>query len=140
MAESPPAKKEQPSKAIEVPVVIEPSTLHVEKELLLIENASRRPTLSELNVANASNPNLEPTCVFRTQKPRIKSEEIPRDANDFAYVKLNEQDEKDLGFDDLVRQHRSLFENKEQEKQFFVMTLEHLLQNFDSLEDDPVRN
>jgi len=139
VAESPPAKKEQPSKAIEVQAVIEPSTLHVDK-LISDKDASRRPTLSQLNVANASNQHLEPTGVFRTQKPRIKSEEIPRDANDFAYVKLNEQDEKDLGFDDLVRQHRSLFENKEQEKQFFVMTLEHLLQNFDSLEDDPVRN
>ena len=115
-------------------MVIEPSTLHVDKD------PSRRPTLSQLNVANASNDNLEPTYEFRTQKPRIKSEEIQRDADDFQYVELNEQDEKDLGFDDLVRQHRSLFENKEQEKQFFVMTLEHLLQNFDSLEDDPVRN
>lgn len=140
MAESLPAKKEQQPlltqglKAIEVPVVIEPSTLHVDKD------ASRRPTLSQLNVANNFNENLEPTYEFRTQKSRIKSEEIQRDANDFQYEKLNEQDEKDLGFDDLVRQHRSLFENKEQEKQFFVMTLEHLLQNFDSLEDDPVRN
>ena len=59
---------------------------------------------------------------------------------EFKFERLNEADEKELGFDDQVRQHATSFEDVESRKPFFVMNLEKLLQNFDCLKDDRIRN
>lgn len=60
---------------------------------------------------------------------------------DFHFEKLNEQDENDLGFDDLMRQHQSLLNcPSEAVRNDVLLNFEQLVNTYDYLEDDQIRN
>lgn len=56
--------------------------------------------------------NVEKTTIAMTPKHEVKNQKL-ESYIDFHYEKLNEQDENDLGFDDLMRQHQSLINQQE---------------------------
>lgn len=103
---------------------------------------------SEIRQANAKGPESRSNENQAIEKPNVESNAIPKPVaeakeqqqEEFKFERLNEADEKELGFDDQVRQHTTLFEDFELRKPFFVMNLEKLLQNFDCLKDDRIRN
>jgi len=57
------------------------------------------------------------------------------DHQDFHFERLNEEDERDLGFEDLAKQHYSLV-MKDKDHPYAQLTFEKLIQNFDYMEDD----
>lgn len=59
---------------------------------------------------------------------------------DFHYEKLNEQDENDLGFDDFMRQHQSMINHQEGVRHNTLLNFEQLVNTYDYLEDDQIRN
>jgi hypothetical protein len=85
--------------AIQIPTIKEQvSNDFITTPIEINKESCRKPQLSQNNIQA---PNLVGNNYFSA----CKSEDILNVDNksDFHYERLNEQDEKDLGFDDLVR-------------------------------------